>query len=52
MDLAVLTRTLERRPFGIEKVSEEVITDQQNIADQFYDLKLIPKEIQVEDAAQ
>ena len=52
MDLAVLTRTLERRPFGIEKVSEEVITDQQNIADQFYDLKLIPKEIQVEDATQ
>ena len=52
MDLEVLKRTLERRPFGIEKVSDEVIIDQQKIADQFYDLKLIPKEIQVEDAAQ
>ncbi len=52
MDLEVLTRTLERRPFGIEKVSEEVIIDQQKIADQFYGLKLIPKEIKVKDAAQ
>ena len=52
MDLAVLNRTLERRPFGIQKVSDEVIHDQQKIADQFYNLKLIPKEINVKDAAQ
>ena len=52
MELEVLTRTLERRPFGIEEISDEVINDQQKIADQFYELKLIPKEIKVEDAAQ
>lgn len=52
MDLAVLNRTLERRPFGIQKVSDEVIHDQQKIADQFYNLKLIPKVINVKDAAQ
>lgn len=52
MDLEVLNRTLERRPFGVQRVSDEVIHDQQKIADQFYGLKLIPKEISVKDAVQ
>ena len=52
MDIEVLERTLERRSFGIEKVSEDVIDDQQKIADEFYKLKLIPQEINLKDAVQ
>ncbi|TCN26060.1 sulfonate ABC transporter substrate-binding protein [Mesobacillus foraminis] len=51
MDVETLERTLNRRSFGLEKVTEEVLNDQQKIADQFYDLKLIPKKINVKDAS-
>jgi sulfonate transport system substrate-binding protein len=50
MDVETLELTLNRRTFGLEKVTEEVINDQQKIADQFNDLKLIPKEIKIEEA--
>jgi sulfonate transport system substrate-binding protein len=50
MDIETLERTLNRRTFGLEKVTDEVINDQQKIADQFYELKLIPKEIKIEEA--
>lgn len=50
MDKETLEIVLERRTYGIEKVSDEVINDQQKIADQFYDLKLIPKEIDTTEA--
>jgi sulfonate transport system substrate-binding protein len=50
MDVETLERTLNRRTFGLEKVTKEVINDQQKIADLFYELKLIPKEIKIEEA--
>lgn len=50
MDVETLVLTLNRRTFGLEKVTQEVINDQQKIADQFYELKLIPKELKVEEA--
>lgn len=50
MDVETLELTLNRRTFGLEKVTQEVINDQQKIADQFYELKLIPKELKVEEA--
>lgn len=50
MDKETLEIVLERRTYGIEKVSDEVISDQQKIADQFYDLKLIPKKINTSEA--
>jgi sulfonate transport system substrate-binding protein len=50
MDKETLEVVLQRRTYGIEKVTNEVISDQQQIANQFYDLKLIPKEIATEDA--
>jgi len=50
MDKETLEIVLGRRTYGIEKVTDEVISDQQKIADQFYDLKLIPKEIDTTEA--
>src|SRR3954447_6060467 len=50
MDQETLEIVLDRRTYGIEKVTDEVISDQQKIADQFYDLKLIPKEIDTNEA--
>ncbi|MDQ0224087.1 sulfonate ABC transporter substrate-binding protein [Metabacillus niabensis] len=50
MDVETLERTLTRRTFGLEKITKEVIEDQQGIANQFYELELIPKQIKVEEA--
>ncbi|EIJ78071.1 aliphatic sulfonates family ABC transporter periplasmic ligand-binding protein [Bacillus methanolicus PB1] len=50
MDVETLELTLNRKTFGLEKLSEEVAKDQQQIADQFFKLKLIPKEINVNEA--
>jgi sulfonate transport system substrate-binding protein len=45
-----LKLTLSRRTYGIERMSEKVAKDQQQIADKFYKLKLIPNDIKVQDA--
>ncbi|WP_110928720.1 sulfonate ABC transporter substrate-binding protein [Bacillus massiliglaciei] len=51
MNVETLERTLNRRTFGLEKVTPEVLSDQQKIADQFHNLQLIPEEINVKEAA-
>lgn len=50
MEKETVELTLGRKTFGFEKITEEVIEDQQKIANQFHDLKLIPNEIKVNDA--
>jgi sulfonate transport system substrate-binding protein len=50
MDKETLEVVLNRRTYGIEKTTNKVISDQQQIANQFYDLKLIPKEIDTTEA--
>jgi sulfonate transport system substrate-binding protein len=50
MEKETLEAVLGRRTYGIEKITESVINDQQQIANQFYDLKLIPKEIHTSEA--
>lgn len=45
-----LKLTLNRRTYGIEKMNENVAKDQQQIADEFFNLKLIPNDINVQDA--
>ena len=50
LDLAVVELAANRYSYGITPVSEAVIASQQKIADTFYDLKLIPKQIAVKDA--
>jgi sulfonate transport system substrate-binding protein len=50
MEKETLEIVLNRRTYGIEKITDETIKDQQEIANKFYDLKLIPKKINTSDA--
>jgi sulfonate transport system substrate-binding protein len=50
LDQATLELALSRGGYGVTPVSDAVMAEQQRIADVFYDLKLIPKHINVRDA--
>jgi len=50
IEAETLEKVLERRTFGIEKITQETIENQQKIADKFYELQLIPKKINTFDA--
>lgn len=49
IDKAVLEIAEKRKDYGLSPLSDEVIAEQQKIADSFYKLKLIPKETKVAD---
>lgn len=49
IDAAILNVVTRRRNYGYESISSDMVAEQQQIADTFYDLKLIPKKITVED---
>jgi sulfonate transport system substrate-binding protein len=50
LDQATLELALSRGGYGVTPVNDAVLAEQQKIADAFYDLKLIPKRINVRDA--
>jgi sulfonate transport system substrate-binding protein len=50
LDQATLELALSRGGYGVTPVNDAVLAEQQRIADAFYDLKLIPKHINVRDA--
>jgi sulfonate transport system substrate-binding protein len=50
LDQATLALALSRGGYGVKVVNDAVIAEQQQIADTFYQLKLIPKRIRVSDA--
>lgn len=50
MDKETLDIVLNRRPYGIEKITKERLKNQQKIADKFYELQLIPKKIDTSEA--
>src|SRR5580693_7963733 len=50
LDQATLELALSRGGYGVTPVSDTVLAEQQRIADTFYDLKLIPKHINIRDA--
>lgn len=47
---ATLEKVLERKEFGVEKPTSEVIQDQQVIADTFHELDLVPEEVLIQEA--
>lgn len=49
IDEASIEMAVNRRIYGIDKISKEIIEEQQEIADTFYNLDIIPKEIDVND---
>ncbi len=50
LDAAILRSVEERRVYGLESVTEEIIADQQALADVFFELGLIPAKIDVSTA--
>jgi sulfonate transport system substrate-binding protein len=51
VNIATWQWILERRPiFGVESIDEKIIAQQQQIADVFYSLKLLPKRVFVKEA--
>jgi sulfonate transport system substrate-binding protein len=50
LDAPTLELALSRGGYGVKAVTDAVMAEQQNIADTFYSLKLIPKRINVRDA--
>ena len=50
LDQATLELAVSRGGYGVKPVTDAVLAEQQKIADSFYDLKLIPKRINVRDA--
>lgn len=51
IDLPIVELAAQRLSYGVKPVSEEVLAQQQKIADTFYELKLVPKQVRVADAA-
>lgn len=49
LDVEILELALKRAVFTTQYLTPEVIAEQQKIADTFYDLKLIPKKIDIKD---
>ncbi|MCQ2011060.1 MAG: sulfonate ABC transporter substrate-binding protein [Sporolactobacillus sp.] len=50
MDKDIVAMSVNRRTYGIDKMNSTILDEQQSIADQFYQLKIIPKKINVRDA--
>ena len=50
LDEPTLEQSLSRGGYGVKPITAAVLAEQQKIADTFYDLKLIPKHINVRDA--
>jgi sulfonate transport system substrate-binding protein len=50
VDVAILEEVARRQSFGIEPISDALVTEQQGIADTFFKLGLIPKQISIRDA--
>ncbi len=50
MDEESVTKAVERREYGVEAITEEIIEEQQELADLFYKLEIIPKKISISKA--
>ena len=45
-----MKKATQRRHFGVVPIDEKLINIQQQVADKFYDLKLLPKQVNVKQA--
>ena len=50
LPVGVLELALKRQRYGIRPINEQVIAEQQRIADTFFELKLLPKPVKISDA--
>lgn len=51
LPVPVLEVALKRQSYGIKPIDDQVLVDQQKLADTLYQLKLIPKEVRVSEIA-
>lgn len=51
LPVAVLELALKRQSYGIKPINDQVIAEQQQVADTFFSLGLIPKAIKISDVA-
>src|SRR6201747_461628 len=51
LPVAVVEVALKRQAYGIKPITDSVITDQQQVADAFFALGLLPQQIKISDAA-
>jgi sulfonate transport system substrate-binding protein len=51
LSVPVVEIALKRQSYGIRPITESVIADQQQVADTFFGLGLIPKQIKISDVA-
>ncbi|HLQ97475.1 MAG TPA: aliphatic sulfonate ABC transporter substrate-binding protein [Candidatus Dormibacteraeota bacterium] len=49
LDEESIRMAVERRVYGVDEITSEIIEEQQEIADTFFELNIIPKEIDVKD---
>ncbi|MED4840006.1 sulfonate ABC transporter substrate-binding protein [Weizmannia sp. CD-2023] len=49
IDQKAIKIAVDRREYGLDPFTPEIIQEQQQIADKFYELKLIPKKVNVKD---
>jgi sulfonate transport system substrate-binding protein len=52
IDVPTLVEVAERRPYGVQQINDDVIAYQQQIADTFHQLGLLPKQLNVKEVAQ
>jgi sulfonate transport system substrate-binding protein len=50
IELETMQKATNRRKFGVVGIDQALITEQQKVADTYYELKLIPKQIKVQEA--
>jgi sulfonate transport system substrate-binding protein len=51
LPVPVVEVALKRQAYGIKPITDSVISDQQQVADTFFSLGLLPKQIKISDAA-
>jgi sulfonate transport system substrate-binding protein len=51
IDVPTLEEVAKRRPYGVKPITNDVVTYQQKLADTFYQLKLLPKQLKVSEVA-
>jgi len=51
IELPVIEVAAQRLSYGVKPVTPEVLAAQQKIADKFFELKLVPKQVRIADAA-
>lgn len=51
IDVPTLEEVSKRRPYGVQPITDEVVAYQQKVADTFYDLKVLPKQLKISEVA-